>query len=390
MDAFDPSGSTYTCKKAYVTATDEHYRWDGSAWVLESADVENIYNTSDTLTASRKVTLADFNLDFDLTGTGNFSILDSNSTVFKITDAGRIGLWTASPGNALHAVNNTNINAFNFVSNNGLTSEKDVFTIEDKDVGSGGQDHSSVLKLWKSADINANDFGFSLAELTYTGADPGNGKHWISGRKTNESTPEWGVNISDNQIWSSGGILLNATGSTTGEYSGGNFIVETDGDVGIGTNAPATRLEVDGSVRFADHGTGTTYLDTASSTTPAEIDYVLGVDSEGDVLEMNTAKSSKIFYPPAIVIDASATGTGFTLNLHKKYMDLYATPAIVSSGAPTAIPYYAKDELYYYITDYDMDVFKNVSIDIDGILSYDINQTPVDNCSVFNVVFVVR
>ncbi len=162
------------------------------------------------------------------------------------------------------------------------------------------------------------------------------------------------------------------------------------GDVGIGTNTPAAKLEVAGSVRFSDHGTGTTYLDTASSTTPADIDYVLGVNSDGDVLEMNTAKSSKVFYPPPIVVDVSATGTGFTLNLHKSYMDLYAAPAVASLGAPTAIPSYASDELYYYVIEYDNSIFSGVSIDADGILSYNIDDTPADNCSVFTVVFVVK
>ena len=881
MDAFNPSGSTFTCKKAYITATDEHYRWDGSAWVLASADVENIYNTSDSLISNRTLSLADFSLDFDLNKTGEFSISDNGSNVFNVADNGYIGLWNNNPSYRLHANNTTDINPYYFVSQNGLTGEKDVFTIEDKDVGGGGQDHSSVLKIWKSANVNNGDLGFSLAELTYTGAYPGTDKYWISGRKTNERTPEWGVELHSNQIWSNGGILLNAIGSTDGSYSGGDFIVQRDGDVGIGTAAPNTRLEVAGgtirfseygdgtydtgnetyilgvevdgdvveidpaslgssdniyttdgtlgadrtvdmdgndltfdatsdvvikssgrvglgtagptqmldvagankvqigtfagggggklrvdiaaaeteaqgikvmnlrnsgnnygvngtsigvgattntglygwaegatnnyglwvekgygivddsmaigtlipearlhvkegtnfnsvfiaesentaswsrtitgltpnvpdgsvsglftfgqsdasreaghlyfvddatdgeeyigfairsgawdilnmtgagdvgigtstpdakldveggtvrlseygdgtydtgnetyilgveldgdvveidpaslggssdniyntnvtltadrtvnlsthdltldatadvvvknsgrigmgtsdpdgplhiveatgtaasatagsiilehansggsnsiifkstanpnsdyayiqysddgsgngttaenslltigiendvidtpwqddiaimpsghlgvgtttpaakldvagSVRFSDHGTGTTYLDTASASTPAEIDYVLGVNSDGDVLEMNTAKSSKVFYAPAIVVDASARGTGFTLDLHKKYSELYAAPAVVSSGAPTAIPSYASDELYYYVLDFDGDVFSGLSIDEAGILSYNIDEPPVDNCSVFNVVFVVK
>lgn len=283
MNAFDPSGSTYTCKKAYVTATDEHYRWNGSAWVLESADVENIYNTSDTLTSDRTVTHENFDLNFDLTGNGDFRVYDNGSAFFSLKESGRIGLWTDSPSNPLHAINTVNTNPFYFESTNVLTGERDVFTIEDSDTGGGGQDHSSVLKVWKSATINSGDFGASLVELIYgtssAFSDPGDGKYWISGRRTDEGAPEWGVNITGNQIWSSGGILLNATGATDGTYSGGNFIVESDGDVGIGTATPATRLEVDGgTVRLSDYGAGTRdSIDT----------YVLSVGGLGDVQEMS-------------------------------------------------------------------------------------------------------
>ena len=38
LNAFNPSGITLACKQAYVTATDEHYFWNGSAWVKETDD----------------------------------------------------------------------------------------------------------------------------------------------------------------------------------------------------------------------------------------------------------------------------------------------------------------------------------------------------------------
>ncbi|MEM6966917.1 MAG: hypothetical protein AAF573_19285, partial [Bacteroidota bacterium] len=35
MNSFDPSTNAYDCKKVYVQATDEHYHWDGTQWVLD-------------------------------------------------------------------------------------------------------------------------------------------------------------------------------------------------------------------------------------------------------------------------------------------------------------------------------------------------------------------
>ena len=135
-----------------------------------------------------------------------------------------------------------------------------------------------------------------------------------------------------------------------------DVVIESSGNVGIGTTAPATRLDVDnGSVRFSDYGVGT-YLDSISTVGDAE--FVLGVDAQGDVVEINTIKSSKIFYPPAIVIDVS-TVSGNTaapgdesIDLHQEYLSRYATPAVRSPSAPNAIPTYGETELHYYVTDY--------------------------------------
>ena len=162
------------------------------------------------------------------------------------------------------------------------------------------------------------------------------------------------------------------------------------GALGIGTRAPDAFLDVDGGdVQFSDYGVGT-YLDTAATSTPADVTYTLGVDNSGNIIEVNNTKSSKIFYPPALVIDVSTTGNNRTLDLHQEYVDLYGTPAVASSGAPSAIPTYAQDELFYYVTDYDNTIFSDLSIDALGVLTYDVDTVPSDNCAFLNVVFVVK
>ena len=174
-----------------------------------------------------------------------------------------------------------------------------------------------------------------------------------------------------------------------------DFIIEADGDVGIGTNSPGARLDVDnGTVRFSDYGSGDV-LDTLTATHPHSV-YHLGVMSNGDVVEVNTIKSAKIFYPPSVVIDVSSVsddtaGPGDeTKDLYQEYLDRFGDPVLWSTPTKTAIPTYGRDELLYYVTDLDESVFSNISLDSNGNFSYDIQGVPAGNCTWINVVFVVK
>lgn len=64
--------------------------------------------------------------------------------------------------------------------------------------------------------------------------------------------------------------------------------------------------------------------------------------------------------------------------------------AVMSQGAPATIPHYPEaTDLYYYVTDYDPTVFKDIVITADGKMTYEIigNGTPT---SIMNIVFVVK
>jgi hypothetical protein len=102
-----------------------------------------------------------------------------------------------------------------------------------------------------------------------------------------------------------------------------------------------------------------------------------------------TSKAARVFYPPSIAIDASTNGS-FSVNLYTQYTAQFATPAVASAGAPAAVPSYAANELYYYVTYADTAVFASMSIDGNGVLSYDIIGQPADYNSLINVVFVVK
>ncbi len=188
----------------------------------------------------------------------------------------------------------------------------------------------------------------------------------------------------DGSLDSSRTIDLNANSLTIDGTGAGDITFEADGDVGIGTTSPSARLDVQGgTVTLGEYGTGA-QADTTN------VDYILATNSVGEVKELNTAKNTRWFYPPAVVIDASNIVTGASLDLHADYVDQMATPAISSDGSSGFIPFYDQDELEFYITDFDNTILDNVTIDADGVMTYDIISIPFDNYTVINVVFVIK
>lgn len=162
-----------------------------------------------------------------------------------------------------------------------------------------------------------------------------------------------------------------------------DVVFKSDGDVGIGTSSPDAKLDVEGgSVRFSDYGSGT-YEDTTAM-------YMLGIDADGDLMEMNTAKASRWFYAPSLTIDASSLVNNQTLNLYTEYLNQFKTPMYKSTGAPTEIPFYGSGDLYYYITYYDNTVMNIDDLSTTGVLQYDITSVPSNDYTQINVVFVIK
>ena len=116
-------------------------------------------------------------------------------------------------------------------------------------------------------------------------------------------------------------------------------------------------------------------------------DRVVVADPNG-VLKTVSAAMPKIFYPPSIIFDTSVNYT-FQRNLYNEYVSQYGTPMISSSGSAGSIPTYAANQLEYYITYYDTDVLDNLSIDANGVLTYDVIG-PGSGYTFMNIVFVVK
>ncbi|WP_171017347.1 hypothetical protein, partial [Maribacter sp. ACAM166] len=154
-------------------------------------------------------------------------------------------------------------------------------------------------------------------------------------------------------------------------------IASVDGSVIVtpsGINYDLSVVAADGSETVVTAGTDISVTGDGSLTTPYVIANV----------------RPDIFYPPSIAVDVSTTGTGRTIDLHAEYLDQYGTPDVVSAGAPAAIPTYANNELYYYVTYFDSSVFANVSVDANGEMTYDVIARPYDYNTLINVVFVAK
>jgi len=94
------------------------------------------------------------------------------------------------------------------------------------------------------------------------------------------------------------------------------------------------------------------------------------------------------FYMPSIVFDTSTTGEGLTKDLYQEYANQFENPKATNPGAADFVLPKATD-LNYYILDYDPAVFANVSVDKNGVMTYDIVGSATDE-SYINIVFAVK
>ena len=100
------------------------------------------------------------------------------------------------------------------------------------------------------------------------------------------------------------------------------------------------------------------------------------------------------FYMPSIPIDVSGAGSIVDLyDEYKKQLNTAGNHVVNSAGAPAivlaTIP--KATDLYYYVTAYDDRVFENITIDANGLMTYDIKSgASADDATVMNIVFVEK
>lgn len=103
-----------------------------------------------------------------------------------------------------------------------------------------------------------------------------------------------------------------------------------------------------------------------------------------------SSNAVKMFYMPSVSFDTSSTAIGRTKDLYTLYKTQFGSPKAKSTSAPASIPFFpSSKDLYYYVTDADPNVFSNISISDDGVMTYDVKAAATD-CSFINIVFVVK
>ena len=96
----------------------------------------------------------------------------------------------------------------------------------------------------------------------------------------------------------------------------------------------------------------------------------------------------KFFYMPSILVNTATLGTK-TLDLYAIYFSQFNSPPVKSTGSTGSIPTLPKTQLEYYITYYDTALMNTVTIDANGLMSYNVIGNSSDS-SFMNIVFVVK
>lgn len=150
---------------------------------------------------------------------------------------------------------------------------------------------------------------------------------------------------------------------------------------------------------LSEHVTGMTVYNTTPSDASApdySAEYHVSKGfyyNTGQRWERLNMGATSWFYMPSIPIKTSESLSAQTLNLYDKYKVQFSGASgnfAKSPDAPSVIPYFpASTDLYYYITDYDPAVFSNVSIDNNGVMTYDVTAAATDYTFI-NIVFVLK
>lgn len=96
----------------------------------------------------------------------------------------------------------------------------------------------------------------------------------------------------------------------------------------------------------------------------------------------------KFFYMPSILVNTATLGIK-TLDLYAIYFAQFNSPPVKSAGSTGSIPTLPKTQLEYYVTYYDTTLMNTVTIDANGLMSYNVIGNASD-ASFMNIVFVVK
>ncbi len=100
--------------------------------------------------------------------------------------------------------------------------------------------------------------------------------------------------------------------------------------------------------------------------------------------------NADFFYMPSIPIETSTVGAQQPIDLYDIYKSQFTNPKVISQGAPSSISVFqSATDLYYYITDYDPNVFEDITISEKGVMNYKVKSSAGPS-SFINIVFVIK
>lgn len=186
------------------------------------------------------------------------------------------------------------------------------------------------------------------------------------------------------------------------------------GQVGVNTSTPKATMDLNKSALTSPEGLLTVRM---TGTELASRDNLYAVDQNSTVVYVTavpgtpTSKTSnitspgfyyynnailkwvgltmpKFFYMPSILFDTTSLGAK-SKDLYQLYYTQFTSPQVFSTGASGKIPVLGRNDLEYYITYYDTNVFTSVRIDANGLMNYNVSNNATD-ASFMNIVFVVK
>lgn len=165
-------------------------------------------------------------------------------------------------------------------------------------------------------------------------------------------------------------VVVNPTANLTMQ----NGLMFYNGTTGINAvNTPTT-------MGIAAGGVQTVHL-ANRAVTPSKISSenslggtVLVADGNGNAsfksLSEVGSSTPNFFYLPSIELQVAA-GARFTENLYNDYVKQFGSPQVVSSGSSSrSLPVLQPNQLNFFVTYYDTNVFQSVQIDQNGVMTY--------------------
>src|SRR5690554_222769 len=206
-------------------------------------------------------------------------------------------------------------------------------------------------------------------------------------------------------------ITPNTVNANNGLTKTASDIIQLGGDLIKDTKITLDEYELEIDATDSDliiSGLDKTKVQATNASTGIT-DHLLAVDANNNVKALKAAMP-KFFYMPSIIIPTSKeqldapgsgklTGDDFdntsregTINLYNRYAAQFGGSTLIKSEtAAPVLPVLPSGELYYYVTWYDTNVFTSVSVDDEGVLTYEVDENAdITVGSFMNIVFAIK